>query len=61
VARFFGDEDQVMVFSEDIVINHDVHELVIKKHAKGTMDNEEVQAIKVGPTVDSTSLHVEEA
>ncbi|KAI9877083.1 MAG: hypothetical protein M1823_007164 [Watsoniomyces obsoletus] len=27
VARIFGDEDQVMVFSEDIVINHDDHEV----------------------------------
>ncbi|KAK5311248.1 hypothetical protein LTR93_011784 [Exophiala xenobiotica] len=59
-SPLFWREDQVMVFSEDIVINYDVHELVIKKHAEGTTNQEEVQAIKVGPTIASNTLHIEE-
>jgi hypothetical protein len=33
IARHFGDEDQVMVFSEDIQINHDSHKMTITSHA----------------------------
>ncbi|KAJ9615214.1 hypothetical protein H2200_001288 [Cladophialophora chaetospira] len=30
VARLFGDENEVMVFSEDIVIDHDHHQLTVR-------------------------------
>ena len=30
VARLFGDESEVMVFSEDIVIDHDNHQLTVR-------------------------------
>lgn len=45
MARLFGDENEVMVFSEDIVIDHDDRELKIKTDSKGaeTADTQTVQ------------------
>jgi len=33
VAKIFGDTDEVMVYSEDIHVDHTTHELVVDPHA----------------------------
>jgi hypothetical protein len=32
MAKIFGDTEDVMVYAEDILIDHNTHELVVKKH-----------------------------
>ena len=38
IAALFGDTDEVMVFSEDIRIDHTTHELVVQAHGASTGD-----------------------
>jgi len=32
IAALFGDQDEVMIFSEDIHVDHTTHELVVNTH-----------------------------
>lgn len=32
IAALFGDQDEVMIFSEDIHVDHATHELVVDTH-----------------------------
>ena len=32
IAALFGDQDEVMIFSEDIHVDHTTHELVVDAH-----------------------------
>ena len=32
MAKIFGDTEDVMVYAEDILIDHNTHELVVKEH-----------------------------
>lgn len=50
MAKIFGDTEDVIVYAEDILIDHNTHELVVKKHGEsGT-----------GPTCVATELATEQ-
>jgi hypothetical protein len=34
MAKLFGDTDDIMVYAEDIHIDHNTHELVVEEHGK---------------------------
>jgi hypothetical protein len=38
IAALFGDQDEVMIFSEDIHIDHTTHELIIDTHGGAAGD-----------------------
>lgn len=40
IAALFGDQDEVMVYSEDIHVDHTTHELVIDTHGGAGADGE---------------------
>lgn len=48
IAAIFGDADEVMVFSEDIHVDHTTHDLVIDTHTGATVDNKGRRSIDVG-------------
>ena len=62
VARLFGEEDEVMVFSEDIVINHESHELTVRKHGGATGGEEMVlEGGKQSTVIIQDAFHIEKA
>jgi hypothetical protein len=38
IAALFGDQDEVMIFSEDIHVDHTTHELVVDTHGGSRAD-----------------------
>lgn len=52
IAAIFGDADEVMVFSEDIHIDHNTHDLVVDTHTGATVDN------KGRRSIDNSNDHV---
>ena len=48
IAAIFGDADEVMVFSEDIHIDHNTHDLVVDTHTGATVDNKGRRSIENG-------------
>ena len=38
IAALFGDQDEVMIFSEDIHVDHTTHELVVDTHGNAAAD-----------------------
>ena len=48
-----------MVFSEDIVINHINHQLIIKKHAGDDVADETVETAKDGTVTAESAKHIE--
>jgi hypothetical protein len=48
MAALFGDQDQVVIFSEDIHVDHITHELVVNTHNGAAADGGVVQKEKTG-------------
>jgi sugar porter (SP) family MFS transporter len=48
IAAIFGDADEVMVFSEDIHVDHTTHDLVVNTHTGATVDNKGRRSIESG-------------
>jgi hypothetical protein len=38
IAALFGDQDEVMIFSEDIHVDHTTHELVVERRGSSAGD-----------------------
>jgi hypothetical protein len=58
IAGIFGDMEEVMVFSEDIHVDHATHELVVGTHGQAGVVRVATEAGKGG---DVESGHVKEA
>lgn len=60
VARRFGDDDEVMVLSEDITIDHTNHEMIVRKHLEEEVETKHEGAEKpISLTVNRPASHVE--
>lgn len=46
IAAIFGDADEVMVFSEDIHVDHNTHDLVVNTHTGATVDRQGRRSIE---------------
>ena len=60
MARLFGDENEVMVFSEDIVIDHNNHELTVKTHSKSAAAVDDQMLHSVEKTAQQGAAEVED-
>jgi hypothetical protein len=67
MAKLFGDTDDIMVYAEDIHIDHNTHELVVEAHGEknglahvateGDHVNGPISGVK-GNTVEKIDHHV---
>lgn len=76
IAAIFGDAEDVMVFSEDIHVDHNTHDLVVNTHTGATVDNKGRRSVENGDdyviqrvateagvpghTIDEKAVHVDE-
>ena len=51
IAALFGDQDEVMIFSEDIHVDHTTHELVVETHGGAVADGGVAHRVATEPGV----------
>lgn len=51
IAAIFGDQDEVMIFSEDIHVDHTTHELVVERRSSGAGDGGVARKVATEATV----------
>jgi hypothetical protein len=50
IASLFGDQGEVMVFSEDIHVDHATHELIVETHGGATGDGRVTRGVATEAT-----------
>lgn len=57
IAKLFGDDDEVMVYAEDIHVDRNTHELVVEEHGKDGHGLHHVATEGEGPGHGEAPIH----